>query len=82
MYECRCPNDGKMLARLARPPLSQLSYVHVCECGRRVEGKGRVEAITKRIVGQADCRCGRARTKVLGYLVTVKCRRCGATIQF
>jgi len=82
MYECRCPNDGKMLARLARPLLSELTYIHLCECGRRVEGNVRVEALTKRIIGQADCPCGRSRTKVLGYLVTVKCRRCKATIQF
>jgi len=39
MYECRCPNDGKMLARLARPPLSELRYVHLCEGGRRMEGR-------------------------------------------
>jgi len=82
MYECRCPNDGKMLAHIARPPLSNLRYVHLCPCGRRVEGTVHVKAVTKRIIGQVECPCGRTAVKALGYLVTIKCRKCKAVIQF
>ena len=82
MYECRCPNDGKKLARIARPPLSELRYAPLYSCGRRVVGKVRVEAISKRIIAQIDCPCGRVTTKILGYLVTIKCRKCKAIIQF
>jgi hypothetical protein len=82
MYECRCPNDGKMLAYIARPPLSELRHVHLCACGRRVEGKVHVEAIIKRIIGQVKCSCGKTSAKTLGCLVTIKCRKCKAVIQF
>ncbi|MFH1349338.1 MAG: hypothetical protein ABII26_00210 [Pseudomonadota bacterium] len=71
MYECRCPNDGKKLAHIARPPLSDLRYTPLCSCGRRVVGKIRIESISKRIIAQAECPCGRVTTKVLGYLVTI-----------
>jgi hypothetical protein len=60
MYECHCPYDGKMLAHIARPPLFNLRYVHLCPCGRRVEGMVHVEAVTKLIIGQAEWPCGRS----------------------
>jgi len=82
MYEFRCPNDGKLLARIARPPLPQLRYEHFCECGRRVEGKVLLESITKRIIGKVHCPCGMSTTRILGYLVTVKCKRCKAIVKF
>ena len=82
MYECRCPNDGKKLAHMGRPPLAQLTYEAHCECGRRVRGKVRVEAASGRIIGKARCPCGRVSTRVLGYLVAIKCRRCKSVIWF
>jgi len=80
-YECRCPNDGKMLAHIARPPLSELRLEHLCECGRIVKGKVLVEAVTKRIICQVRCPCGIRETRILRYLVTIKCRKCKAIIQ-
>jgi hypothetical protein len=82
MYECRCPNDGKKLARIARPPLPELRLDHLCVCGRKVKAKVLVEARTKRIVAEVRCACGMSMTRTLGYLVTVKCRKCKAVIQF
>ena len=38
MYECRCPNDGKKLVEMARPPLALGHYDYPCECGS--EGLG------------------------------------------
>jgi hypothetical protein len=81
MYECRCPNDRKMLAHTARPPLPALRYVHLCAFGGRAEGKVNVEAITKRIIGQVECSCGWTAAKTQGYLVTVRCRKCKPVIQ-
>jgi phage FluMu protein Com len=82
MYEIRCPHDGKLLARIARPPLSELRYAHECACGRSVKGKVLVEAATMRIIGQVHCPCGMSTTRILGYLVTVKCKRCKAIVKF
>jgi hypothetical protein len=82
MYECRCPNDGKMLAHIARPPLPDLRLDHLCACGRRVKAKVLVEARTKRIVAEVRCPCGIRTTRTLGYLVIIKCRKCKAVIQF
>jgi hypothetical protein len=44
LFDC-CPNDGKMLAHIARPPFSKLRLEHLCECGRIAEGKSCYEAL-------------------------------------
>ncbi len=82
MYECRCPNDGKKLAEIARPPLSELRYLYHCVCGRKVEGKVLVEEKENLILGLAKCACGREETKILGYLVTIRCKRCKEIVKF
>jgi hypothetical protein len=82
MYQCRCPYDGKKLAHIARPLLSDLRCVHLCACGQRVEGKVQVKTSTKRIIGQVKCSCGKTTEKTPGYLVAIKCRKGKAIIQF
>jgi len=46
MYECRCPNDGKKLAEISRPPLSILRYEQRCKCGRKIKGKVEVDPVS------------------------------------
>ncbi len=82
MYECRCPNDGKKLAEISRPPLSMLRYEKKCACGRGIKGKVEVDPVSGWIIGKATCTCGRTYKKVLGYLVRIKCRRCKEVIGF
>jgi len=82
MYEFRCPNDGKKLAEIARPPLKELNYVYKCNCGNTIQGKIFIDKKQGKIFVQLSCPCGYQKIKPIGDLVFIKCKKCKKIIYF
>ena len=73
--------DGRKLAEMARPPLHRMNYEHQCECGRWLSCRIILEEETNHILAESSCPCGRKTTRVVGYLVTIQCRKCKTIIR-
>lgn len=73
-FEVRCPRDNKKLAMMGRPPLPNLCYTHLCDCGSRVQAQ--VGLRGGLIYASGVCGCGRDFWVPLGHAVEIKCRRC------
>lgn len=80
MHECRCPHDGKMLAEIARPPLSAMTGDQLCDCGRWITPT--IDLEVDRIIRTVRCLCGYKSTGVAGFMVRIQCPKCKKKISF
>ncbi len=82
MYECRCPNDNKKLAELARPPLGELNYIYYCRCGEVTPVQISLDTLDLGIVAFVKCPCGLEKASVIGHLARIKRRNCSIIAEF
>ena len=80
MHECRCPEDNKKLAEIARPTLKEMEADQLCTCGRWMTPSITLDA--GRIIRNVCCICGYHNTGVVGYLVRITCINCKKTTDF
>lgn len=82
MYEAYCTKCNKKLAELGRKPSYDLSYSAICECGKKVVGNILTNAEKDEIVAYLNCICGYNEAKVIGYIVSIKCKKCKTISRF
>jgi len=76
MYEIRCPKCNKKLAESARPPFKELTYTKKCRCGKTIKGEVFINKKEGKIFAKLNCSCGYTKTKLIGHLIFIKCKRC------
>lgn len=81
MYEVRCPKCNKKLAELGRKPIQEFCYTKLCKCGKEVKAKISTND-KEEIIASLSCACGYRKEKVVGHLVSVKCKKCKAITKF
>ena len=83
MVEIRCPVCNKKIAETGRPPVSYFTYVRKCKhCGKEVNAKIKTEHKSNEIIAILLCACGCRKERVVGHLVSVKCRKCKTIVKF
>jgi len=80
VYECRCPHDGKKLAEIARPPIAAMTGGELCACGRWMIP--RIDLEGDQIVRNVRCPCGYQNSGVAGFVVRIRCPKCGRITNF
>jgi phage FluMu protein Com len=77
MYEIRCLKCNRKLGELARKPFKELTYTYKCKhCGRLIQGEIFLNRKQGKIFASLFCSCGFRKTKLIGHLVYIKCKRC------
>lgn len=82
MYEIRCPKCNKKLAESGRKPINEFFYSKTCKCGKEVKAKIMINNGKDEIIAALNCPCGYKKEKVVGYLVSVKCKKCKTVTEF
>lgn len=82
MYEVRCPKCNKKLAEIGRQPIQEFSYTKLCKCGKEMRGRISVNDKKDEIIASLSCLCGYRKEKIVGHLVSVKCKKCKTITRF
>lgn len=82
MYEIRCPKCNKKMAESGRKPIGEFTYTKLCKCGKELKGEISIDINNNRIVASLLCSCGYKKNKTIGYVISIKCKKCKTITRF
>lgn len=82
MHEIHCPKCNKKLAESGRRPIGELVYKKICKCGKEVKGEISIDITNDGIVASLRCDCGYKKNKTIGYVISIKCKKCKTITRF